>query len=241
MQWLFGEGYEQGSDVLVIGKHTWARELTKPFDKYIFDVCDNHFNGQWDEHYRFHCENADGVTCNTPYMAKIIKTETGRDAIVIPDPFELPRQEPHFCESAIWFGGKGNLPALGRVIPDLPKINVAIVSEPVFDGVIPWSLEAMEREMSRSGISLIPVMDKPAASANRLIESLNCGVFPVVEPHPSHDEFNVWKGGIGDGVRWALNHPEKALDGVLEGQAYIDKHYSIEAIGPLWMEAIEGL
>lgn len=241
-QWLNAHGFDRGNDVLVVGKHDWPKDFTRDFTYFIFDVCDDHFETEHAEHYLLTCERADLVTCNSPTMALRIKDMTGRDAVVIPDPFEYERKLPH-QGNLLWFGWRWNLKPLMRVMADLPDVPLEVVSEPGNTMVTPWSPENLQRAFSTAGIVLIPVGNKKAKSANRMIEAINAGCFVVAEEMPAHNEFSpfAWIGDIGEGVRWALDHPDEALGATAMGQDYIDKHYSMDAIGPLWAKAIEGL
>lgn len=241
-KWLYANGYERGSDLVVLSKHCWPEDFTQGYDKYIFDVCDDHFETAFADHYKLHCANAAAVTCNSEAMAVRIKDFTGRDAFVIPDPFELERKPPHLGD-LLWFGAKWNVDALLRVLPDLPNLPLEVVSEPFNKMVTPWSLESLSHAMSTAGIVLIPVGDKKTKSANRMIEAINGGCFVVAEEMPAHYEFApfTWIGEIGDGVRWALDNPDEVLGSIAAGQDYIDKHYSMDAIGPMWASVIDGI
>lgn len=240
-QYLYANGFDHGNDVLIISKHCWPENPISKYKKYIFDVCDDHFHTEHENHYREHCEKAALVTCNSDVMSEVIKLETGRDAVVIPDPIDMERKPPHYSESILWFGNKHNFKQVKRVMPDLPDLPIEIVSEPFNKMVTPWSLESMSEALDRAGVVIIPVdKDKPAKSANRMIEAINGGCFVVAEPLPCHNEFSdiMFVGDVGDGVDWYAKNPKEAILRVEAGQKYIDK-YSIDNIGPMWAEAIK--
>ena len=115
-----------------------------------------------------------------------------------------------------------------------------MVSDLDDEKVTPWSPENMQRALKEAGIVVIPVGKKRAKSANRLITAINGGCFVVAEDMPCHDEFKsfCWIGDIGEGLRWALDNPEAAKERTRRGQEHIDKRFSMDAIGPLWRDAI---
>jgi hypothetical protein len=241
MPWnyLQSQGWGQGDDLLLIGKHCWPVDFTADFDRYVFDVCDDHFGGEWRDHYLKHCENAVTVVCNSEAMREIIREHTGREAIVIPDPVEYPPNPPH-TGNVLWFGNKWNVKSLYRVLPHLPPCDLEVVSEPFDEKVTPWTPENMQSALKRAGIVVIPVGKKQAKSANRLITALNGGCFVACEALPAHCEFSeyVWIGDIGEGVRWAQERPQEAFLKVRMGQEYIQSNYTMEQIGPRWEKAL---
>ena len=84
-------GIGNGRDVLIYGKHFVEEHQLKPFNKRIYDVCDDHFDHETlGPYYHRHCQIADEVTCNSATMRAIIKAKTGRHAFVIPEPYEAP-------------------------------------------------------------------------------------------------------------------------------------------------------
>lgn len=240
-RWLHERGWREGNDLLIVSKHAWSIDFTAGFARYIFDVCDDHFHTEWRDHYVTHCKKAARVICNSNEMKRVIHRETGVDAIVIPDPYEYPRAEPH-TGGYLFYGRKWNLPPLWRVLPLLPPGALEVVADLDDPQVTPWSHKNMRRAFRDAGIVLIPATERKAKSANRLIEAINNGCFVCAEPIPAHEEFRpyAWVGDIPTGVTWALSHPEEAMERTRKGQAYIDQHYSMDAIGPRWEAAIRG-
>jgi hypothetical protein len=237
---LYKKGWKMGDDVVVTMKHQWPEDFSKKGKSYIFDVCDDHFKTHRD-HYVKHCKEADFVTCNSEEMSKIIKRETGRDSLVIPDPVESDRQPAHFSESGLWFGNKWNFKPLTRYAGRLPS-NIQVISEPFAPFVTPWSKANLKKGFEKAGYVLIPVGEKKAKSANRLLEAMYSGCFVICEPMPAYDEFKdfCWIGDLADGIEWYLKNPKKALEMTRKGQEYISKNYTIEQIGKLWERALHG-
>jgi hypothetical protein len=237
-RWLRDQGVSVGTDWLVIGKHGWSwPQETEGFARVCFDVCDDHFDSEkWGSHYHVGCREAAIVTCNSPEMARVIKAQTGKEAVVIPDPYEQPEMDPRISDRLLWFGHGSNLPDL---LPWLPKIGeVEIVSNIANHRVTPWTHANMDAAFSRSGLVVIPTGKSMAKSGNRAIESLRRGLFPVCGFLPAYADLGVWIGDIADGVDWALNHRGEAMKRIKASQDYIRHQYSIDRIGSLWLRAL---
>ena len=236
-QQLHRLGVEQGNDWLIIGKHgwNWAKE-TDGFKRVCFDVCDDHFAGQHGDHYRRICDAADLVTCNSHEMARIITDQTGRDAVMIPDPYEQPEKSPRLHDGVLWFGHQSNL---GDLMPWMDGIeSLEIVTGPQIPGTTPWTPENMDRAFDRAGLVIIPTGKSMAKSGNRAIESLRRGLFVVAGYLPAYGDLGIYTGNIHDGIAWALSHREDVLHRIAVAQNYISREYSPERIGELWARAL---
>jgi hypothetical protein len=79
-------------------------------------------------------------------------------------------------------------------------------------------------------------------SANRLVNAIRAGCFPVCGALPSYKEFRkvAWVGKFETGLQWAKAMKDELNDRVKEGQAYIEK-FSPESVGKLWEQALEAL
>ena len=241
--WLYANGFTPGTEVLVIGKHNWPEGIEKGYKSTIFDVCDDHFDGKWRNHYLKWCNEADSVVCNSEEMRRIILERTGRAATVIPDPVEGQRMAPHLNEKLLWFGNKWNFKAVQRVIPSLEGYELEVVSEPFDDKVTPWSPENMRIALDRAGIVIIPASKGTAKSGNRLITALQAGCFVVAEDLPAYREFDAyaWIGNIREGYDWALSNRDTALKMIYKGQDFIQNNFSMNKIGPMWARVINDL
>jgi hypothetical protein len=232
--------FDKGSDVLVIGKHGWTWEAkTEGFARVVYDVCDDHYSDHLAPHYLRCTQRADLVTCNSEEMARIIQAQTGRKAIVIPDPYEQPERPARVHDKLLWFGHRSNLADLIPWLHQIPPC--VVVSNTPLQGVTQWTPEAMDRAFDDAGLVVIPTGKSPAKSANRAIESLRRGLFPICGSLPAHADLGVWVGDIADGVRWALAHQDEALSRIKRAQAYIRDEYSPERIAGLWKKALETL
>lgn len=242
-KWLFENGWEYGKDVLICMKHNWPTNPLIGFKKYIFDVCDDHFDDEYKDHYLKHCKEADLVTCNSDMMKSIIKERTGREATVIPDPIEFETKKPHYSKTFLCFGYRWNVSLLttkANVIDSLGSYPLQIISEPFSKFVTPYSLENIQKGFEDAGAVLIPVGKKIAKSANRLIESINAGCFVIANEMPAYDEFKdyAYIGDLAEGIQWYLRNKDEALSRIERGQAYIKDRYTINQIGPMWGDAI---
>jgi uncharacterized Rossmann fold enzyme len=195
----------------------------------VVDFCDDHFDWM---HYQEALRLADAVTCSTTEMAKRIK-ELGRDATVIPDPYEFPEMPPH-CNGVnlLWFGHHVNRDSLQRILPDLKGYPFAVVSN--FDGAIPWSKETMLREFARADIVVIPTTAS-YKSANRAIEAIRQGCFVVAEPHPALEGFPIYIGNIKEGIEWTKQQNMNEL--ILEAQNFVRERFTPQILIDKWKTA----
>jgi hypothetical protein len=233
-------GLKRGKDLLVMQKHGWDWSMTEGYRRKIADICDNHFGDSKGDHYRRMCREADLIVCNSDEMKHVIELETGKTAIVIPDPYESREREPHVNENLLWFGHKSNLEDLLRIMPDIqdfPSLTVVSNAPMTFQ----WSPELMDGMFQLCGISLLPTGKSLCKSANRVLESLRNGLFVVAEDLPAYREFSGFihiGGNIRAGIEWALGNPEAANDMTREGQHYIRERYSPKTIAEQWHRAL---
>jgi uncharacterized Rossmann fold enzyme len=195
----------------------------------VVDFCDDHFDWM---HYQEALRLADAVTCSTTEMAKRIK-ELGRDATVIPDPYEFPEMPPH-CNGVnlLWFGHHVNRDSLQRILPDLKGYPLRVVSN--FDGAIPWSKETMLEEFARADIVVIPTTAS-YKSANRAIEAIRQGCFVVAEPHPALEGFPIYIGNIKEGIEWTKQQNMNEL--ILEAQNFVRERFTPQILIDKWKTA----
>lgn len=232
------QGLIGGKDWLVIGKHGWDWETeARGYQWVCFDVCDDHFEGKYADHYKSGVARADQVTCNSLEMSRVVYKHTGREPIVIPDPYEQPEKPPRIDDRLLWFGHQSNLQDL---VPWLDGLNnIQVVSNA--PGVTQWSPESMDRAFDSSGLVILPTGKSMAKSGNRAIESLRRGLFVVAGYLPAYSDLGIYVGNIHDGIDWALTHQNEALDRIANAQAYIRTEYSPERIAQQWLTALESI
>jgi uncharacterized Rossmann fold enzyme len=192
----------------------------------VVDFCDDHFD--W-VHYQEALRLADAVTCPTEAMAKIIK-EHGRDATVIPDPYEYPKAKPHYKgTNLLWYGHKVNKRSLERITPDLEGYPLRVVSN--FDGAIPWSHKTMLEEFAKADIVVIPKTED-YKSPNRAIEAIRQGCYVVAEAHPSLEKFPIWLGDIKEGIEWTKSQNMNEL--ISKAQKFVTAEFSPKILIDKW-------
>jgi hypothetical protein len=232
--------FDKGSDVLVIGKHGWTWEAkTEGFAHVVYDVCDDHYSDHLAPHYLRCTQRADLVTCNSEEMARIILAQTGRKAIVIPDPYEQPERPARVHDKLLWFGHRSNLADLIPWLHQIPPC--VVVSNTPLQGVTQWTPEAMDAPLTPQDSLSSLLASPPPSRPIELLRALRRGLFPVADTYLAHADLGVWVGDIADGVRWALGHQDEALSRIKRAQAYIRDEYSPERIGGLWKRALESI
>ena len=246
---LLGCEYEIGC----MGKPTFFykhfegdRDLAPAAGPFVYDVVNDHFSGSHAEHYRAMCGAASKVTCSSAAMAETVHRWTGRDAIVIDDPYENDEQPAEIKGSGVlWFGHLANIKSLWQTaekIDGLP-INLTVCTNLRHDSTVEWSPESERRCLKDSALVLV-TGDNPGASANRIVKALRAGRF-VVAPAgtPAWDEWkeHIWIGDVREGVEWALNNREEACRKVVAGQERLKEKNHPEAIARMWMEVFASI
>lgn len=226
-------GVTKGPDILVYGKHVVPMRIVTQFKKRVYDICDDHFHTEMEDYYREHAEKADLVTVNSEAMAAIVLAETGRQAIVIPDPYESEECEAGYGQGVLWYGHQSNLKT---IYPYMDCIDMVLTYPE-------WTREKQLAALKLCAVVVIPMDERKGKSANRLIEAVRNGRFVVAGELPAHDEFKefMWIGGIREGLAWAKNHPGECIERVKQCQDYIREHYSPERIGRMWLEALQSI
>lgn len=228
-------GVKPGRDWCVIGKHTWQWDVLTGFRRVCFDMCDDHFaHPQWGEHYHKSCLRADLVTCNSPEMARVIEANTGKQAVVIPDPYEQPEREPRVSGPPLWYGHRTNLRDIAPYVGRLPGLR--IISNA--DGFAQWSPETMDREFDACGLVVIPTGKSMAKSGNRAVEAIRRGRFVVAGFLPAYADLGIYIGDIMDGVAWLKTHERQATERIKASQAYVREEFCPRRIAKLWLQAL---
>lgn len=164
-----------------------------------------------------------------------------------------------------WFGHQDNLPsvyelsgALGRLSVRWP-LRLTVVSRDGYGArefcagirrqfglrcemeFITWSLAATWQALRDCDLVVLPHglngANKTAKSANRVIESLRAGRFPIVNPVPSYLEFRdyAWVGDdIARGIEWAVEHAQEVRKRTSLGQHYVEQRYGPAVLGRQW-------
>jgi hypothetical protein len=230
-------GIGAGHEWVVMNKHGWNwEEQTAGFEKACYDVCDDHFSDGKAEHYIGGCLKADLIVCNSAELQRIIWDKTGKDAVVIPDPYEQPEKAPRVHDQLLWYGHASNLRDLHPWFGKLPNLEIITNAE----GFTAWTPETMDAAFDRAGLVIIPTGKSMAKSGNRAIEALRRGIYPIAGYLPAYADLGIYIGDIGDGVKWALSHQDEVMRRIKASQAYIRSEYSPKRIARLWKAALWG-
>jgi hypothetical protein len=231
-------GVERGNDVLIYGKHFLDEKQVEPFKTLIFDCCDDHFNHiELGPYYRKHIKMADKVTCNSEVMKSRIKAETGRDAVVIREPYESPELTPSIGPRLLWYGHKSNLIDIRRLEPELKHPLMILSNHPDYEE---WSQELQQDALSYPCIVVIPTGKSQAKSENRMVEAIRCGKYVCAEYLPSYEVFTNYfdLGNIPEQIDRALANPQEAISRITEAQEFIRERYSPATIAGQWLEVL---
>lgn len=143
--------------IVIFLKHTLPESIihAKSLGAFtVYDLCDNKFDE--DEAYHPCCTAADLISANSENMQLSIMKNTGRNSIVMPDPFERPRLDPKFSPGKdiklLWFGSQSSLGLF-------PLVEV-------------W--ERLEKELVNYNFTMI--MSKPDRLENKMKKRQNHGV-----------------------------------------------------------------
>lgn len=159
----------------------------------IVDVCDNHFNAEMADHYKYLCQHASQVTVPSHAMAAVVKHHTNREAIVIPDPVEGKQIKSHFIPRSplklLWFGHPSNLQQLFNLFPSLnnfaknSSIKMTILTKDVLEirndvevkcakayknikfEFIDWSKNAQQQSLKNCDMVIIPSLNSEKTRA----------------------------------------------------------------------------
>jgi len=231
-------------DDVILAKESKADGL-----KIIFDVGDDHFNhAVWGPIYREMVGLADALVTPTENMAgRLLKYMGSPATVVIPDPYEEPAATPHAngAERLLWYGHQINLKELSPWMEFLKGLNLTVVTGENHHwkaDYLRWTPEVQTEQLHRANLVLIPTRKGVEyKSANRLINALRAGCFPVCgDQIPSYHEFRkvAWVGNFTTGLKWAQAEANHLNELVAEGQEYIKK-FSPEAVGAQWRALID--
>ena len=223
---------------LIVMKHGFDWAKLPKHNRLIFDICDDHFNDHLAQHYIKGCVLADKITCNSDVMRNIILQRTGRDATVIKEPYENNKGEPAIGDRLLWFGHMSNLDTLRPLLPHF-KYPIDIISNA--KGTEIWSPDRFNARISHPCIVVLPTGEKKSKSENRFVESIRCGRYVCPGFMPSYAPLYKFMPymDIPAHIEIALSNKDKAIQSIIMGQAYIEKHYSPEVVAQQWIKVLE--
>ena len=241
------------ADIVVFSKPAMkefpiAEQAKREGAKIVVDFSDDHF--QRNDTYMQFAGLADSIICASDVMRARIYDYTKQHAVSISDPYEAEECEPHADgDQLLWFGHKTNMKAMLKVLPLLKGRPLRVVTGPkLIPGTIMWTPNNMKNAFAVSNTVILPVMPGDEhKSPNRLINSIRAGCFAVTMEHPSYFEFRrfIWSGntaaGFSTGLRFMDAFRGELNEMVKEGQDYIRKRYSPEAIGAKWASFLDSV
>ena len=225
-------------DVLILAKHDWP-EFDIRARRTIYDVCDDHFDDEWAGHYRHWIDAADLVTCNSREMQRIIWERCRRHAEVIDDPYESEEHTPKCHDPVLWFGASHNLIDLIPIADKLP--DLVVVSDADGKRITKWSPATMRQAWDTCGLVVLPTGKRQAKSANRAVESIRNGLYPVCGHLPAYHELGLGVDDVPAEAWRRLEDPEGTMAEVERLQAVVRERFSPEAIGRAWDKAVNGI
>jgi glycosyltransferase involved in cell wall biosynthesis len=115
---------------------------------------------------------------------------------------------------------------------------------PVPARFVAWTPQSFAGELARADAVLLPLSDNPFVAAkthNRLTLALSAGVPVVADRLDSYGEFSpfCWIGDWRAGLEAVLLRPDEARARAAEARAYLQAHWSPEAVAPLWEAALD--
>jgi len=207
----------------------------------VYDVVNDHFRGKNAADYHAMCSIADRITVSSEVMAETVMAYTGRESVVIDDPYES-EEKPAECygDGVLWFGHSANIQSL---VPHLETPRLLICSN-LSKASVQWSLENEQKCLQGCAVALL-TGNNHGASTNRVVKAIRAGrfvVMPADSPH-SWGEFApyVWIGDVRQGVRWALNNREEACKKITAAQLYTREKYAPSLIAAQWTEVFASI
>ena len=242
------------ADVNVFSKHFNmkhdANAIITSKTKNVFDVCDDHFDRDAGSYYKFMCDKADVITCNTPNMQERIYEVTGRLAQIVSDPITFPKNNVRYNKNPqiLWYGHSSNLSSLSELninrLPNLTIISDAIVTQaPPHITSLQWKLGLVEEIIDDFDIVIIPKNKNPWAvtkSPNRATDAIAAGKYVVTDFPEVYDclEPYLWIGNIEEGIKYYINNENVVTEDIIAGQKYLDENYSDTVILQQWIKAL---
>jgi len=160
---------------------------------------------------------SDDIVVQTIPMADEFRKYTGREPVIIEEPWEYPRKPVKFQPELptirlLWFGNQQNYHTIPSAIESLArlsdlKIRLAVMSFTLPEEIeehfpnglpgnikcswFPWSMSEQYKLMKQCDVIIIPSMDTPEnriKGHNRLVEGINAGRAVVAYPLPQYKE-----------------------------------------------------
>jgi hypothetical protein len=248
-------------DVTIFGKHEdilgkAVGAIRKRGGTVIFDVCDDHFKSspKYAPAYFSGCKEADVVVSSTATIQRRVKEETGRDSVIIGDPYLFPECSPAMVNGGrniLWYGHCNNIPGLLEIMPKLTG-TLTIVSN-IDIATRGWSHNNTLDALAWCDVVIIPTsvenqyivpgdLPHPAGkSPNRLVEAVRRGRYVITDTVvEAYKPYGMWHGDILEGLDWVRRNPREALDQVRKAQSLVKQLNDPMEIGKQWRDVCYG-
>ena len=163
--------------------------------KTIYDLCDNKFEEK--EEYEPCCQLADLVSVNRVQMGASVKAHTGRDCIVMPDPFERPKLEPTFNPGKeiklLWFGSQSSfkfLPVVEiwqRLEKEIVNYKYTMISAKTDRLISKMSLRQAKGQISGINFDKLDMQEWTWERQGQLLSECDIVLMPVQTDNPRTD------------------------------------------------------
>ena len=161
----------------------------------VYDLCDNKFDEK--QEYAPCCLAADLVSVNSVQMGVSVKTYTGRDSIVMPDPFERPKLLPKFSPGTdinlLWFGSQSSFKFLPiaeiwqRLEKEVRNYSYTMVSANTDRLFSKFQLRQRKREVTGINLDRVIMKEWTWELQGQLLEQCDIVLMPVQTNHPRTD------------------------------------------------------
>ena len=238
-------------DIVVVAKPTKgtvpiAEQAKKDGAKIVVDFSDDHFTDEHKAKYAAMAQIADHIVVASDVMRTRIQRYLDCDATVIPDPYEQPEFAPHADgDDYLWFGHQSNFQDLVPHLWMFKDRKLRVLTGPKeLPHTTVWTPENMVKMFAQSNIAVFPTRSGAEfKSANRLLNTIRAGCFPICQQHPAYMEFRpfIWVGDMNTGLKWSAAFKQDLNDCVAAAQDYIRDRYSPETLGKKWADMLEGI
>ena len=163
--------------------------------KTVYDLCDNKFEEK--EEYEPCCQLADLVSVNSVQMGVSTKHHTGRDTIVMPDPFERPKLESTFNPGKeiklLWFGSQSSfkfLPVVEiwqRLEKEIGNYKYTMISAKTDRLLSKMSLRQAKGQISGINFDKLDMQEWTWERQGQLLSECDIVLMPVQTDNPRTD------------------------------------------------------
>ena len=163
--------------------------------KTIYDLCDNKFEEKGE--YEPCCQLADLVSVNSVNMGISTKNFTGKNSIVMPDPYERPKLSPRFAPGVdinlLWFGSQSSfkfLPILevwSRLEKEIENYCYTMISAKTDRVLGKFKLRQAKGAVSGINFDRLDMREWSWELQGQLLEQTDIVLMPVLTENPRTD------------------------------------------------------